>query len=44
MRHGTVSPRYPHGHFFLQAHAELSLHLTGGYTLSLTEEGADERL
>jgi hypothetical protein len=40
----TVSPRYPYGQFFLQAHAELSLCLTGGYMHSLTEEGTDERL
>jgi hypothetical protein len=40
----TVSPRYHDGHFFLQAHAELSLQLTGGYTHSLIEEGTDERL
>jgi hypothetical protein len=40
----TVSLRSHDGRFFLQPHAELSLHLTGAYTHSLTEEGADERL
>jgi hypothetical protein len=40
----TVSPRYPYGRFFLQAHVDLSLRLTGGYTHSLTEECTDERL
>jgi hypothetical protein len=39
-----VSPRYHDGRFFLLAHAELSLWLTGGYTHSLTEEGADVNL
>jgi hypothetical protein len=40
----VVSPRYHGGRVFLQAHAELNLHLTGGYMHSLTEEGANERL
>jgi hypothetical protein len=30
----TVSPRYPYGWFFLQAHVDLSLRLTEGYTQS----------
>jgi hypothetical protein len=38
----AVSPRYHGGRVFLQAHAEMNLCLTGGYTHSLTEEGADE--
>ena len=40
----TVSPKYHDGRFFLQAHAELSLCLTGGYMHNLIEEGIDERL
>jgi len=39
-----VIPRYHSGWPFLQAHAKLSLCLTGGYTHNLTEEGIDERL
>jgi hypothetical protein len=38
----TVSPRYHDGRFFLQAHADLSLHLTEGYMHNLTEGCIDE--
>jgi hypothetical protein len=50
-RHGVsgcgdraINSRYHGGQVFLQVHAKTNLHLTGGYTHSLTEEGADERL
>jgi hypothetical protein len=51
IRHGgssrgdrVVSPRYHSGRVFLQAHAKINLRLTGGYTHSMIEEGADERI
>jgi hypothetical protein len=37
----TVNPRYHDGQFFLQAYVDLSLHLTEGYTHSLTEGCTD---
>jgi hypothetical protein len=40
----TVSPRYPYGMVFLQAHADLSLRLIEGYTHSLTEGCTDVKL
>jgi hypothetical protein len=40
----TVSPRYHDGRFFLQAHVDLSLRLTEGYTHSLTEGCTDVKL
>jgi hypothetical protein len=40
----VVNPRYHGGRVFLQAHDELNLHLTRGYTHGLTKEGANERI